>query len=216
MSAGPALVSMPLLPAAVSAAIPAEWLGWAAAGLTLATFICCDMRRLRLLALAANAAFIAYGAVAQLLPVLMLHLALVPVNLWRLNEAFRAQPRPPALPWRETFAPGRPVRRRRPRSWRASFRAAQAIVADGQPAPAIFADGQPAPAIDADGQPARAAGAPSTDANASATTLFAATSVRPSARSASKAASPSVARTAASAVAAACDSSACLASFSRS
>ena len=196
MSAGPALVSMPLLPAAVSAAIPAEWLGWAAAGLTLATFICCDMRRLRLLALAANAAFIAYGAVAQLLPVLMLHLALVPVNLWRLNEAFRAQPRPPALPWRETFAPGRPVRRRRPRSWRASFRAAQAIVADGQPAPA--------------------AGAPSTDANASATTLSAATSVRPSARSASKAASPSVARTAASAVAAACDSSACLASFSRS
>ena len=206
MSAGPALVSMPLLPAAVSAAIPAEWLGWAAAGLTLATFICCDMRRLRLLALAANAAFIAYGALAQLLPVLMLHLALVPVNLWRLNEAFRGQPRQPALPRREAFAPGTPMRRRRPRSWRSSFRAAQAIVADGQPAPAIVADGQPA----------RAAGAPSTDANASATTLSAATSVRPSARSASKAASPSVARTAASAVAAACDSSACLASFSRS
>ena len=186
---------MPLLPAAVSAAIPAEWLGWAAAGLTLATFICCDMRRLRLLALAANAAFIAYGAVAQLLPVLMLHLALVPVNLWRLNEAFRGEPRPPALPRREAFAPGKPVRRRRPRSWRASFRAAQAIVADGQPAPA--------------------AGAPSTSATASATTRSAAEGVRPSARSASKAASPNAERAASSADAADCCTSACRPMLSR-
>lgn len=64
-------------------------LGWAAALLTLLTFVCRDMRRLRLLALAANAAFIAYGALAQLLPVLVLHLALVPVNLWRLNQTLR-------------------------------------------------------------------------------------------------------------------------------
>jgi len=129
---------MPMLPAVASAAIPVEWLGWAAAGLTLATFICRDMRRLRLLALAANAAFIAYGAVAQLLPVLMLHLALVPVNLWRLNEAFRGKPHPPASPGRGAFAlgaPGTALRRRRPRSWRANFRAAQAIATDAQPAP---------------------------------------------------------------------------------
>lgn len=64
-------------------------LGWAAALLTLLTFVCRDMRRLRLLALAANGAFIAYGALAQLLPVLALHLALVPVNLWRLNQTVR-------------------------------------------------------------------------------------------------------------------------------
>jgi hypothetical protein len=64
-------------------------LGWAAALLTLMTFVCRDMRRLRLLALAANAAFIAYGALAHLLPVLALHLALVPVNLWRLNQTMR-------------------------------------------------------------------------------------------------------------------------------
>ena len=64
-------------------------LGWAAALLTLLTFISADMRRLRLLALAANAAFIAYGSTAHLLPVMVLHLALVPVNLWRLNQAFR-------------------------------------------------------------------------------------------------------------------------------
>ncbi len=67
-----------------------DWLGWAAALLTLLTFACRDMRRLRLLALAANAAFIAYGALANLLPVLVLHLALVPVNLWRFNQARRA------------------------------------------------------------------------------------------------------------------------------
>jgi hypothetical protein len=66
-----------------------EWLGWAAALLTLLTFVCRDMRRLRLLALAANATFIAYGVQAQLLPVLVLHLVLAPVNLWRLNEALR-------------------------------------------------------------------------------------------------------------------------------
>ena len=69
-----------------------EALGWAAALLTLFTFFSADMRRLRLLALAGNAAFIAYGAIAQLLPVLVLHLALVPVNLWRLNQAFQRKP----------------------------------------------------------------------------------------------------------------------------
>jgi len=69
-----------------------EALGWAAALLTLLTFVSADMRRLRLLALAGNAAFIAYGTAAQLLPVMVLHLALVPVNLWRLNQAFQRKP----------------------------------------------------------------------------------------------------------------------------
>ena len=76
-----------------------ESMGWAAALLTLLTFVCADMRRLRLLALAANAAFITYGSMAHVLPVLVLHLTLVPVNLWRLNEAFRRQaPTEPAGP----------------------------------------------------------------------------------------------------------------------
>jgi len=42
-------------------AFDVQTLGWLAAGLKLATFVCRDMRRLRLLALAANAAFIGYG-----------------------------------------------------------------------------------------------------------------------------------------------------------
>ncbi|MDQ2735452.1 MAG: hypothetical protein M3Y55_10780 [Pseudomonadota bacterium] len=66
-----------------------EALGWAAALLTMLTFISVDMRQLRLLALVANAAFIAYGSMAHLLPVMALHLALVPVNLWRLKHALR-------------------------------------------------------------------------------------------------------------------------------
>ncbi len=60
--------------------------GWLAATLTLMTFVCRDMRRLRMLGLAANVAFIAYGAAAGLLPVLALHTMLAPVNLWRLRE----------------------------------------------------------------------------------------------------------------------------------
>lgn len=48
------------------------------------TFACNDMRRLRVLALVANAAFIAYGSLAALLPVLVLHLVPAPINLWRL------------------------------------------------------------------------------------------------------------------------------------
>jgi hypothetical protein len=80
-----------------------EAYGWLASSLTLLTFMCGDMRRLRCAALAANAAFIAYGALAQLWPVLVLHLVLVPINLWRLAHAFRqdgsaaqaAEPRAP-------------------------------------------------------------------------------------------------------------------------
>ena len=74
----------------LSSMLGSETMGWAAALLTLLTFVSSDMRRLRLLALAANATFIAYGTAANLLPVMVLHLALVPVNLWRLNQAFRS------------------------------------------------------------------------------------------------------------------------------
>ena len=66
-----------------------EALGWAAAGLTLLAFSCTSVLRLRIVALAANATFIAYGISAQLWPVVALHLVLVPVNLWHLRQARR-------------------------------------------------------------------------------------------------------------------------------
>jgi len=63
-----------------------DFLGWAAAALTLLAFSCNDLLRLRCSALAANAAFIAYGVTAGLWPVLALHFVLVPINVWRLLQ----------------------------------------------------------------------------------------------------------------------------------
>lgn len=78
--------------------------GWLASALTLLTFLCTDMRRLRYAALGANVAFIGYGAMAQLWPVLALHMLLVPVNLRRLIQMRVAQrtagPRPERIPTR--------------------------------------------------------------------------------------------------------------------
>ncbi|MBL8325690.1 MAG: hypothetical protein JNJ89_12115 [Rubrivivax sp.] len=66
--------------------MPVDLIGWLAAGLTLLSFACRDARRLRLLALGANAAFLTYGASAGLLQVLTLHALLIPANLWRLRQ----------------------------------------------------------------------------------------------------------------------------------
>jgi CRP/FNR family transcriptional regulator, cyclic AMP receptor protein len=73
---------------AMSELLPlADVLGWAAAVLTLMAFSCNNLLQLRLLALTANAAFIAYGITAQLWPVVALHFVLVPINLCRLRQA---------------------------------------------------------------------------------------------------------------------------------
>lgn len=64
----------------------ADVAGWSAAALTMCTFVCQDMRRLRVLAICANVAFVSYGALAGLTPVLALHLLLAPVNVWRLLQ----------------------------------------------------------------------------------------------------------------------------------
>lgn len=47
------------------------------------------MLRLRALALMANLAFIAYGSLAELAPVLVLHLLLAPLNAWHLLRQWR-------------------------------------------------------------------------------------------------------------------------------
>jgi len=61
-----------------------EVVGYLASALVLATFCMRDMVSLRCLAIASNLAFIAYGALADLGPVLVLHLLLLPVNVGRL------------------------------------------------------------------------------------------------------------------------------------
>jgi CRP/FNR family transcriptional regulator, cyclic AMP receptor protein len=69
-----------------------EPIGYLASALVLATFCMRDMVALRWMAITSNLAFIAYGAMADLGPVLVLHLLLLPVNVLRL-AAWRAAAR---------------------------------------------------------------------------------------------------------------------------
>jgi CRP/FNR family cyclic AMP-dependent transcriptional regulator len=63
--------------------------GYLGAAFTVATFSMKTMLRLRIAGLAANAAFIVYGLLGQVYPVLFLHLVLLPLNLLRLRELLR-------------------------------------------------------------------------------------------------------------------------------
>jgi hypothetical protein len=60
--------------------------GFAAAGLVLATFCMRSMKPLRWVAIASNVAFIAYAYLGGLAPVLLLHALLLPVNVYRLVQ----------------------------------------------------------------------------------------------------------------------------------
>jgi hypothetical protein len=62
--------------------------GYLAAGLVLATFCTRSMGKLRSIALASNVAFITYGCLANLTPVLILHAILLPVNVYRLRQLY--------------------------------------------------------------------------------------------------------------------------------
>ena len=64
-------------------------IGFVASALVLATFAMKEMRLLRATAIFSNIAFIIYGAVNGLLPVLALHVLLLPLNIRRLMEAGR-------------------------------------------------------------------------------------------------------------------------------
>ncbi len=63
-----------------------DFLGWIAAAFMISTFASREARVMRPLAVATNLAFIGYGATADLAPVLTLHLALLPINLWRWSQ----------------------------------------------------------------------------------------------------------------------------------
>lgn len=72
-------------------------IGYLASALVLAAFCMRNMAALRWTAVASNLAFIAYGALADVGPVLVLHLLLLPINLLRLAAkpaapAFRSAP----------------------------------------------------------------------------------------------------------------------------
>ena len=66
-----------------------EVFGYAGALLTLATFAMTKMIPLRIIGIAANLAFISYGALAPIYPVLGLHAILLPLNALRLYQMLR-------------------------------------------------------------------------------------------------------------------------------
>jgi CRP/FNR family transcriptional regulator, cyclic AMP receptor protein len=63
--------------------------GYVASALVLLTFIAKDMRLLRTSAIFSNLAFITYGTLEWLPPVLVLHVVLLPLNMARLSEVLR-------------------------------------------------------------------------------------------------------------------------------
>src|SRR5215468_3165070 len=64
-------------------------LGYIAAGLVFATFCAQQMALLRALAIASNVAFIGYGFLDGLWPILILHSAMLPVNIRRYRQSVR-------------------------------------------------------------------------------------------------------------------------------
>lgn len=68
-----------------------DFLGFAAAGLTLLTFWQRAMFPMRLCATGANVCFNPYAALVSLPPVMALHVALLPLNIERLLD-LQAQP----------------------------------------------------------------------------------------------------------------------------
>lgn len=64
-------------------------IGFLAAGLVFLTFWMKTLLALRVVAIASNIVFAAYGALADLTPILLLHLLLLPLNLYRTWEQTR-------------------------------------------------------------------------------------------------------------------------------
>jgi hypothetical protein len=64
----------------------AELVSYLASALVFATFYMKTMMPLRAVAIASNVAFISYGYVGGMAPILILHVALLPLNLWRLHQ----------------------------------------------------------------------------------------------------------------------------------
>jgi hypothetical protein len=64
--------------------------GYVASALVVFTFVAKDMRLLRTIAIFSNLAFITYGTIEWLPPVLFLHLLLLSLNIVRIREAVNA------------------------------------------------------------------------------------------------------------------------------
>jgi hypothetical protein len=68
---------------------PFDLFGWAAAGLTFVTYSQKTMLPLRIVGISANCCFIVWATAFSIYPVLLLHLASLPVNIFRLHQILR-------------------------------------------------------------------------------------------------------------------------------
>jgi hypothetical protein len=66
-----------------------DLLGYLGGLLIFSTFYLKTMLRLRMVAIASNVLYISYGALGHMWPILILHLLLLPLNIWRLSEFSR-------------------------------------------------------------------------------------------------------------------------------
>jgi CRP/FNR family transcriptional regulator, cyclic AMP receptor protein len=110
-----------------------EVLGYAASAAVLATFCMSTMIPLRILALASNVLFMFYGYFDGLLPVLLLHAILLPVNLLRLMQFQRLVS--------DMRAAGRqdlPIESLAPYMTKRSLAAGQALVRKGEIADRLY------------------------------------------------------------------------------
>jgi CRP/FNR family transcriptional regulator, cyclic AMP receptor protein len=69
-------------------------LGYAASAFVVLTFYMKEMVALRTAALCSNVCFLAYGLSLKLGPVVVLHAALIPINLWRLWQVLSCGEQP--------------------------------------------------------------------------------------------------------------------------
>ncbi len=88
-----------------------DLIGFAAGGFVTLAFYCRRALPLRLFAITSNVLFVCYAAQAEVLPVLILHLLLLPLNLIRLVQEWRDTPLAkdapiPDVVWRRAPRPG--------------------------------------------------------------------------------------------------------------
>jgi hypothetical protein len=77
------------LPLSLNASWIREACGYLAGSLVLCTFSVTSMRPLRCLGIASNCLFISYAIMAGMLPILILHCLLLPINIYRLTQIER-------------------------------------------------------------------------------------------------------------------------------
>jgi hypothetical protein len=102
-----------------------QLMGYLACALVFATFCMRAMLPLRLIAIGSNVAFVAYGHLGGLAPILLLHLVLLPLNIWRLCQALGMLSKA-ACGTRNVGLSARLIRRRRVQRRRAARPAADA------------------------------------------------------------------------------------------